>query len=120
MGKAVLIVDDEIPILEMLTDIVESQGWEAATARNGREALARVRERIFDAALIDFNLPDTNGVMLHRELRQIDDELAQRCVFVSGLAQSDENLAYYDAYGGFLSKPFEVGEVVAALEEALR
>ena len=69
-------------------------------------------ENIYDVALIDFNLPDMNGVMLHRQIRQLDAELAACTIFMSGLLQSDDNLGYYLSHsGGFLAKPFDVAEV---------
>ena len=58
-----------------------------------------------------------NGVMLHREIRQMDEELAAHTLFTSGLVQSTDNLGYYSTFGmGFLSKPFDVQEVLDSLD----
>jgi CheY-like chemotaxis protein len=54
-----------------------------------------------------------NGVMLHHELRRVDSELAERTLFISGRAQSADDLDYFSsAASGFLSKPFEVADVL--------
>jgi len=120
-SKCILVVDDEPEILGLLEEILSSKEMEVHTASTATEALELVREHIFDAAILDFNLPDMNGLMLHRQLRQLDAELASHTVFTSGLAQSEQNLDYYEAFGrGFLSKPFNSQQVIAALEELWR
>ena len=113
MGKRVLVVDDELEILELLRDVLSYEGYEVDVARDATAALESIKASIYDAALLDFNLPDMDGVMLHQRIRQMDPELAARCVFMSGLVQSDSNLDYYSSQSsGFLSKPFDVANVL--------
>lgn len=120
MALRILIVDDEPDIVDLLGEILESSGFEVASALDAKTALEQVKEQIFDAAIVDFNLPDMNGVMLHRRIRQMDEELAQKTLFTSGQVQSDQDLDYYMVYGGgFLSKPFEVEQVLSALDKAI-
>ena len=115
--KRILVVDDDASIIELLRDLLVSHGYAVECADCATTALDLVREHIFDAALLDFDLPDMSGVMLHRSIRQMDEELAANTLFVSGQAQSDDNLGYYSTFGvGFLSKPFSIEEVVDALE----
>ena len=46
----------------------------------------------------------------------MDEELAGRSLFTSGRVQSDDNLGYYSAFaGGFISKPFDVQDILEAL-----
>ena len=118
--KRILVVDDEVIVVDLLTAILTDQGFEVDFALDAASALAKVRESIFDAAILDFNLPDMNGLMLHREIRQMDEELADNTLFASGVEQSEKNLDYYTSYGkGFLSKPFEVQEVLSAVNRLL-
>jgi two-component system OmpR family response regulator len=120
MGKRILVVDDEPDIVEMLCDLLSNCGFDVDAAPSAQEALERIRETIYDAAVLDFNLPDMDGVMLHRQIRQMDAELAGRTLFMSGMVQSDHNLGYYAAQSaGFISKPFEVDEVLSALRSIL-
>jgi len=118
--RRILVVDDEAPIIDVLREVLVGQGYEVDAAADAAGALALIREHIYDAAFLDFNLPDMDGVMLHHEIRQIDPELGARTVFMSGLVQSDDNLGYYAAYGsGFLPKPFEVKDVLGAVRRVL-
>jgi DNA-binding response OmpR family regulator len=119
-AKRILVVDDEDVIVDLLIAILTDQGYEVDSASDAAGALEKIRENIYDAAILDFNLPDMNGVMLHREIRQMDEELAGNTLFASGVEQSEKNLDYYTAYGkGFLAKPFEVREVLSAVNGLL-
>jgi two-component system KDP operon response regulator KdpE len=113
-------VDDEPTIVELLQDVLSVEGFVVDAAPNAAGAIDLIRENIYDAAILDFNLPDMNGVMLHRQIRQMDDELADHALFMSGLVQTDENLGYYESFGaGFLPKPFHVGDVVRAVRRMI-
>ena len=58
--------------------------------------------------------------MLHRQIRQMDPELAGRTVFMSGLLQSEANLGYYmSSSGGFIAKPFDIRQVLRAIRNLL-
>jgi two-component system NtrC family sensor kinase len=120
MATRILVVDDETDILDLLRDVLIDAGFAVDTAPTAQAALELIREHIFDAAILDFNLPDMDGVMLHRQIRQMDQELAEHTIFTSGLVQSDQNLGYYSTQaGGFLSKPFSVPEVLQAVRKIL-
>lgn len=111
-GERILVVDDEAAIVELLKDVFVAEGYLVDSAADAEAALRLVRENIYDVALVDFNLPDMNGVMLHRQIRQMDAELASCTIFMSGLLQSDDNLGYYLSHsGGFLAKPFDIADV---------
>lgn len=111
-GERILVVDDEAAIVDLLKDVFMTDGYVVDSAADAEVALRLVRENIYDVAIVDFNLPDMNGVMLHHQIRQMDAELAACTIFMSGLLQSDDNLGYYLSHsGGFLAKPFDVAEV---------
>ncbi len=115
--KRILVVDDEAPIRELLEDALRTEGYVVDSAGDATRALSLVKEHLYDAAILDFALPDMNGVQLHRELRQMDDELAERTLFISGLAQTADDMNYYSSTAGFLPKPFEVSDVLAEIRK---
>jgi DNA-binding response OmpR family regulator len=119
-GERIIVVDDEAEIVELLRDVLVAEGYAVDAAPDATVALRLIRENIYDAALLDFNLPDMDGVMLHHQIRQMDAELAARTIFMSGLLQSDGNLGYYMSQsGGFLAKPFDIRDVLRQVRALL-
>ncbi len=119
-SERILIVDDEAEIVDLLRDVLTEEGYVVDAAATAAGALALIRENIYDVALLDFNLPDMDGVMLHRQIRQMDEELANRTIFMSGLVQSDSNLGYYASEGGgFIAKPFDIRDVLDYVRRTL-
>jgi DNA-binding response OmpR family regulator len=119
-GERILVVDDEAEIVELLRDVLVAEGYAVDAAPDAAASLQLIRENIYDLALLDFNLPDMDGVMLHHQIRQMDAELASRTIFMSGLLQSDGNLGYYMSQsGGFLAKPFDIRDVLRQVRTVL-
>ncbi len=118
--RRILVVDDEQDILDLLKDVLSGEGFEVDTAVDARGALDLIRNHIYEVAVLDFNLPDMDGIMLHRQIRQMDEELADKTVFMSGMTQDGSRMDYYAAVGGaFLAKPFDVGQVLEAIQAVL-
>ena len=63
----ILIVDDELGIRNILSEILVESGYRVATAANANEARAKVAERQYDLVLLDIWMPDTDGLALLRE-----------------------------------------------------
>ena len=119
-GERILVVDDESGIVDLLKDVLTAEGYVVDAAPDANASLQLIRENIYDLALLDFNLPDMNGVMLHHQIRQMDAELATRTIFMSGLLQTDGNLGYYlSQSGGFIAKPFDIREVIRQVRTVL-
>jgi len=62
--SSILIVDDDESILTTLRTILEGEGYDTDTAKNGREAIEKSKSRFFDLALLDIRLPDMEGTKL--------------------------------------------------------
>jgi DNA-binding response OmpR family regulator len=69
MPKKILIVDDDPDILEALTMILESQGYEVATAQDGIEGLASLKAEKPDLMILDLLMPKMDGFAVCKELQ---------------------------------------------------
>lgn len=116
-GRRVLAVEDDINIMHLIVDTLEGAGYRVTQARVAPDAVARLGDQSFDAAVVDFALPGMDGVELHREIRRLSPGLAERTLFISGHIQSRENLDYFLTHGaGYLSKPFRVEDLLESVE----
>ncbi|MCS7012415.1 MAG: sigma-54 dependent transcriptional regulator [Chloroherpetonaceae bacterium] len=71
----VLVVDDEHTILAFIKEALSEEGYTVETASNGREALSIAKKFAPDIAILDFMMPDMNGLQLLTELRKLDESM---------------------------------------------
>jgi signal transduction histidine kinase/CheY-like chemotaxis protein len=80
----VLVVEDEVEIAQMLSEVLHRDHHQVSVATSGRQALDHLAAHPVDLILSDLRMPDLDGPGLHRELSSSAPELAQRMVFVTG------------------------------------
>ena len=109
---AVLIVDDEASIRESLQALLEMEGFTVETAATGEEGLAKIAEQPMDLVLLDFALPDRNGLEILRDIRDRDPELGVIMITAYGTVEN----AVAAMQGGatnFIQKPWDNEKLVA-------
>jgi DNA-binding response OmpR family regulator len=105
--RPVLIVDDDRDIRETLRDLLELEGFPAITARDGAEALERMRRDRPCLVLLDLIMPVMDGAEVFRR-RAADPDLARVPVAViSAVVDLEHRIAPLEA-AGFLEKPVEI------------
>ncbi len=116
----VLVVDDERTIRSVITEVLAEEGCEVRSARNGREALEVVLLWRPDAILLDLMMPVMDGWAFREAMRGLPDGLDGVPVIV--LSGAREVRAEADALGAAaaLPKPFDLDEVIEAVEWVLR
>ena len=115
--KRVLAVDDDPPILSLLTTALEVEGYEVEFATNGRDALNKVKQQAPDAILLDLMMPVLDGWQLIEVLRA-DPMTSQIPIIILSAAYE---AAKHPALGSsvFLAKPFDLKMLLVLLEDAL-
>jgi len=73
--KNVLLVDDEEDLLKIIGSRIKKWGYSLTEAKNGKEALKSVKDKKPDIIVLDYLLPDMNGIAVLEQLRQIDKEV---------------------------------------------
>jgi DNA-binding response OmpR family regulator len=74
-GKRVLIAEDNEELLSLVTAVLEEEGLEVVTARNGFQALAVLSDEIFDVAIVDVVMPDISGLTVLKKLKRDNSEM---------------------------------------------
>ena len=116
----ILVVEDELEIADMLVEILSPLGHQIEVANSGRIALSRLDGARFDLVLSDLRMPDLDGAGLFQVLRDQDQELAARVIFVTGDSLSDAARQFLaDADRPVIEKPFTPEEVRRLVGDAL-
>ncbi|MGD1019627.1 MAG: ATP-binding protein [Verrucomicrobiia bacterium] len=118
--RTVLIVDDEPNVLALLKMVMTRNGYEVVTASNGQQALERVTARSYDLILSDMRMPGMDGRKFFETVKKRNPALAHRIVFVTGDTVSPDTQAFFEETGNrWLSKPFNIAQVVDTVNEVL-
>jgi len=116
-GK-LLIVDDELSVRDSLAKWFHEEGYEVGTAENGNDALTRLAEGRWEAALIDIKMHGMDGIELQRRMHEIDPELI--VIMMTGYASVETAVAALKngAYD-YVTKPLDPDEIAHLVKRAL-
>lgn len=117
-GKVVLLIDDDPVLRQVLTILLEDEGFSVITARDGEEGLRLALEQRPDLVLLDIMLPHTDGRVICRRLREISDVPIIMLTCLSALNERVERLA--EGADDYVTKPFDNNELVARMRAVLR
>ncbi|MDZ4253126.1 MAG: response regulator [Sulfuritalea sp.] len=117
MAKKILIADDEPNIVISLEFLLKREGYEVVVARNGVEALARVRAERPDLAILDVMMPQRNGFEVCQDLR-LDPEFKDLRIMMLTAKGRDTEVSKGLALGAdvYMTKPFSTRELVAKVK----
>ncbi len=115
----VLVVDDSLPIRQILEIMLESEGYRVVLAEDGQDAVEKVQERLkmgekFNLMLTDTDMPRKGGLELVQELSEIDPGLP-----VIGMS-GDEDRFLPGTIKTFISKPFDYYELLSYIDQFSR
>jgi two-component system, sensor histidine kinase and response regulator len=116
----ILIVDDVVDNLDMLTDMLKDQGHTVLIATSGTEALAAVAEHLPDLILLDIQMPLMNGYEVCEHIKSNPATQDIPVIFLSALAETRDIVRGFEVGGAdYISKPFQFREVVARVNSQL-
>ena len=116
----VLVVDDEPELAELMRDMLESAGYEVATAESGLVALELLQTARFDAIVSDLRMPDLDGAGLWRAVTERHAELARCLLFVTGDTLSPDAREFLRrSRCGALDKPFTKRDLLEKVAQML-
>jgi two-component system alkaline phosphatase synthesis response regulator PhoP len=119
MSKRLLLVEDEPGLVLTLTDRLTSEGYEIASARDGETGLERAANEAFDGIILDVMLPRKNGFDVCRDLRQRGVNTPILMLTARGQVV-DKVIGLKLGADDYLTKPFEMMELLARVEALLR
>lgn len=116
--KEILIVDDDKDLSFIISDMLESYGYNVTTAESGEQAFELLTDNTYHLILLDINLPDTTGLELCKELRQVSQVPV---VFASARTSEDDRVTGFDIGGDdYLPKPYSMKELLSRVNALIR
>ncbi|MGB8732264.1 MAG: sigma-54 dependent transcriptional regulator [Candidatus Sulfotelmatobacter sp.] len=116
-GK-LLIVDDELSVRDSLGKWFREEGYEVATTENASDALTRLAEQRWDAALVDIKMHGTDGIELQRRMHEVDPELI--VIMMTGYASVETAVtALKNGAYDYVTKPLDPDEIAHLVKKAL-
>jgi DNA-binding NtrC family response regulator len=117
-GGSVIIIDDEAAIRESLETLLEFEGYAVESAATGEEGLAKLAEHSFDLVLLDFALPDRNGLEVLADIRARDPQLAVIMITAYGTVDNAVRAMQRGATN-FIQKPWDNEKLLADVRAAV-
>jgi len=117
-GETVLLIEDELQMRRFLRVALEGADYRLVEAETGRDGLSKAAEWNPDVILLDFGLPDIDGIDVIRNLREWSKTPV---IIISAREQENDKIKALD--GGaddYLTKPFGVGELLARIRVSAR
>jgi len=113
----ILITDDDADVRELLMEAVRSWGYQAAVAKDGEEALVRLRMEKVNIVITDLMMPRMDGMDLLQRIHELDAEI--QVVMITGYATIETALkAMQSGAYDYIAKPFRLDELMIVIRKA--
>lgn len=115
----VMVVDDEESITSLFRMALEKEGYQVIDVTSGEECLKRLERENPDLVLLDIMMPGMSGMQVLEEIRKVAPDTASIVVTAHASLDSAISAVRYGA-NGYITKPFNINEVIIAVRRALK
>jgi len=119
MGEKILVVDDDIQIANMLRDIIEPLGYQVEICSNGLEVISTLHSYKPNLLIMDVMLPGIDGYSLTSTISEDTELTGLPIIVVSALEASRSMFSRFPQVTAFLTKPFNITDLLEAVNTAL-
>ncbi len=114
----VLVVDDNQGITELLSTFLKAKGFDSHTANDPRKGLELIKEKKFDAVLLDINMPELSGIDIIKTLEKekiLKDQKIHIFSAVAFTTNEIQDLLKKEGVKGSLKKPVQFSQLLGAI-----
>ena len=112
----VMVVDDSLTVRKITSRLLEREGYQVLTAKDGVDALEQMKNRLPDLMLVDIEMPRMDGFELSSRIREDSRSAGVPIVIISSrTAEKHRNRAQQIGVNAFLGKPYQEAELLAQL-----
>lgn len=116
MSYVVLIVDDDFLILKNTKRILESEGFVCEVAKNGEEAVEKIKEKNYDLILLDISMPKKNGNQVLCETRKAGIKTPV-FMLTGNIEENSYKLCMEAGANEYITKPYNFDNLVSKINE---
>ena len=118
--KYILVVDDVVDNLRVMSDLLKNKGYEVRCTKNGRAALQAVLEKTPDLILLDIQMPELDGFEICKRLKQKEQTRNVPVIFLSAADDIESKIKGFEVGGiDYITKPFQLEEVLIRVNNQL-
>lgn len=119
--KKIMVVDDEPNILDLVEMILKAEDYEISKARSGAECIGRIGEENPDLVLLDIMMPEMDGWVVYRKLKENPKTKDIPVAMLTVKAQTIDKEMALDVIGveDYITKPFTPDELVQRVQKLL-
>ena len=119
-AKKILVADDDPAVIRMVSLELEGDGYQVISASSGKEALDLIYRQRPDLLILDYNMPDGDGVYVLTSLRTALETFTIPTIMLTAYESEDLRREAFALSARFLlSKPFQPGELAEKVKKAL-
>ena len=120
-SSPILLVEDELPIVELMSFALRSAGWEVDSVQNTADAWNYLQHKRPQVILLDWMLPDQSGLRLLGRIRSDRNFSTLPVIMVTAKGMEEDNIAGLDqGADDYITKPFSPRELVARIKALIR
>lgn len=113
----ILITDDDVDLRELLTEAVKNWGYIVSVAKDGEEALRKLRMERYDIVITDLMMPGMDGLALLKRIEELDREIL--VIIITGYATIETAVKAIEAGAyDYIAKPFRLDELMIVIKNA--
>ena len=116
---SLLLVDDEIGFVEVLSKRISRRGMAVTAASSGSEAIQTLRRQDFDAAVLDLKMEDMDGIEVLKIFKKMAPAMPVIMLTGHGSESSAREGIKFGAFD-YLTKPYELEDLIRKIKEAIR
>ena len=121
MKPAILLVEDDPSLIELVRYNFEAADFDVAVEMDGEGGLMAIRERDFDAVILDWMMPNMSGIEVVRQIRRMNDKRATPVIMLTARGEETDKIRGLDAGADdYVVKPFSPAELVSRVRALLR
>ena len=121
MKPAILLVEDDPSLIELVRYNLEAADFDVAVEMDGDGGLMAMRERDFDLVILDWMMPNMSGIEVVRQIRRMNDKRATPVIMLTARGEETDKIRGLDAGADdYVVKPFSPAELVSRVRALLR